>query len=68
MEKSEKRYIVTMDMYVYAKNDKKAYKKIAKILKKLDSMTGGHPQVISLADEHYVMMNTEPVTNELLKL
>ena len=49
----EKRYVVTMDMYVYAENDHMAKKEAQKIADELKSKYDNQAQVLELGEQPF---------------
>lgn len=56
MEKSKKRYVVTVDMYVYAENDYMARKRAHKMADSLDNY-GRNPKIIEIGEQPFASMN-----------
>lgn len=53
MVKEEKRYVLTMDMYLYAGSDKSAIKQAKKLVKELDKKGDNLPAILSLDESPF---------------
>jgi len=54
----EKRYVVTMDMYVYADNDYMARKRAHKMRDKIDKEMGGaRPSITEIGEQPFASMS-----------
>lgn len=56
MSRNENRYVVTMDMYVYAPNDYMARKRAHKMADSLDNY-GRNPKIIEIGEQPFASMN-----------
>ena len=57
MGKEEKRYVVKMDMYVYAENDYMARKRAHQMKKEIDSKYGGGVGILELGEQPFASFN-----------
>ena len=59
MEKNKKRYVVTVDMYVYAENDYMARKRAHKLKKEISSNNrhGADPSISEIGSQPFASMN-----------
>jgi len=53
----EKRYVVKMDMYVYAENDYMARKRAHQMKKKIDENFGGGVNILELGEQPFASFN-----------
>ena len=53
----EKRYVVVMDMYVYAADDQAAKKEAERLAKELDDKYGNRAQVTELGEQPFASMS-----------
>ena len=53
----EKRYVVVMDMYVYAADDQAAKKEAERLAKELDSKYDNRAQVTELGEQPFASMS-----------
>ena len=72
MRYNEKRYVVSMDVYVYAENDYMARKRAYKMVDSLDKY-GRNPSITEIGEQPFASMNyrklediSKPVKNEKL--
>ena len=56
MSRNENRYVVTMDMYVYAPNDYMARKRAHKMKESMNSY-GRDPKIIEIGEQPFASMN-----------
>ena len=56
MRYNEKRYVVSMDVYVYAENDYMARKRAHKMADSLDNY-GRNPKIIEIGEQPFASMN-----------
>ena len=56
MRYNEKRYVVTMDVYVYAENDYMARKRAHKMVDSLDKY-GRRPSITEIGEQPFASMN-----------
>ena len=56
MRYNEKRYVVTMDVYVYAENDYMARKRAHKMADSLDKY-GSNPSITEIGEQPFASMN-----------
>ena len=56
MRNDEKRYVVTMDVYVYAENDYMARKRAHKMVDSLDKY-GRNPSITEIGEQPFASMN-----------
>ena len=56
MEKNKKRYVVTVDMYVYAENDYMARKRAHKTGESLDKY-GRNPNITEIGEQPFASLN-----------
>ena len=56
MRNNEKRYVVTMDVYVYAENDYMARKRAHKMVDSLDKY-GRNPSITEIGEQPFASMN-----------
>jgi len=57
----DKRYIVTVDMYVYARNDKHAVSKAKMIANRQDQQYGNRCNVVEVAENPFACPTTRTV-------
>jgi len=57
MMSKEKRYVVKMDMYVYAENDYMARKRAHQMKKKIDEKYGGGVGILELGEQPFASFN-----------
>ena len=70
MTNKDKRYVVTMDMYVYAENDYMARKRAHKMRDSIDNTTSGaRPSITEIGEQPFASMSyrklkdhTEPLS------
>ena len=72
MERNKKRYVVTVDMYVYAENDYMARKRAHKMADSLDKY-GRNPSITEIGEQPFASLDyrklediSKPVKNEKL--
>ena len=72
MRYNEKRYVVTMDVYVYAENDYMARKRAHKMADSLDKY-GSNPSITEIGEQPFASLDyrklediSKPVKNEKL--
>ena len=56
MRNKDKRYVVTMDVYVYAENDYMARKRAHKMVDSLDNY-GRNPSITEIGEQPFASMN-----------
>ena len=71
MDKKEKRYVVKMDMYVYAENDYMARKRSHQMKKKINYKFGGRVGILELGEQPFASFecrkledHSEPISNK----
>ena len=71
MEEKRKRYAVTLDVYVYAKNDYMARKRAHQMKKKIDEKYGGGVGILELGEQPFASFNyrkledhSEPISKQ----
>ncbi len=63
MSSETQRYLLDIDMYLYAKSDKKARKKVEKILKKLNRIyPNSHADVSELHLQPFATMTSKKIS------
>tara|TARA_Y100000389_G_scaffold141498_1_gene139389 strand:+ start:649 stop:885 length:237 start_codon:yes stop_codon:yes gene_type:complete len=71
MSKDEKRYVVKMDMYIYAENDYMARKRAHQMKKEIDDKFGGGVGILELGEQPFASFNyrkledhSEPISKQ----
>lgn len=59
---NEKRYALTLDVYVYAESDKDAIEKAKAALKLLDDNDYGLPVILNLVEMPFGSLQVRPIT------
>ena len=64
----EKRYTVTLDMYIHARNDREAMIKAAQMAEELRNKDGNDAQCLELRETPFASCNSRPVHTGRLTL